>query len=181
MSTFRIQFTARAEKVSLLFVKMRQAFWMIGFVLLSSTVLRAAPVTAQVYSVAGTAEFAAPGSTRYAPLKKGQVLAVGTTIRTGDDGIAVLVTTPGSAIQIGNSSLLKLNDLAYARSGSSVTQNTANLQLTSGVVSALVDPHAPLARRGPHRTRRPRWLVLSVRPLVVRHADQNSRSPRGWR
>jgi len=116
---------------------------MIGFVLLSSTVLRAAPVTAQVYSVAGTAEFAAPGSTSYAPLKKGQVLAVGTTIRTGDDGIAVLVTTPGSAIQIGNSSLLKLNDLAYARSGSSVTQNTANLQLTSGVVSALVDPHAP--------------------------------------
>ena len=55
----------------------------------------------------------------------------------------VLVTTPGSAIQLGNSSILKINNLAFAKAGSSVPQRTADLQLTSGVVSALIDPSTP--------------------------------------
>jgi len=70
-------------------------------------------------------------------------IAVGSTVRTGDDGVAVLVTTPGSAIQLGNSSVLKINKLAFAKSGSDVTERTASLQLTSGVVSALIDPSTP--------------------------------------
>ena len=142
MNTLKIQFTARKE-AGFLLVKMRHAFWMLALVLVSSTVLRAAPVSAQVFSVTGTAEFAAPGSNSFAPLKKGQALAIGSKIRTGDDGTAVLVTTPGSAIQVGNSSLLKLNDLAYAKSGGTVTEHKATLQLTSGVVSALIDPSTP--------------------------------------
>jgi len=55
----------------------------------------------------------------------------------------VLVTTPGSAIQLGNNSVLKINKLAFAKSGSDVTQRAANLQLTSGVISALIDPSTP--------------------------------------
>jgi hypothetical protein len=105
--------------------------------------LRAAEVNAQVFSVSGTVEFAAPNSSSYAPLKKGDSLAIGSTVRTGDDGIAVLVTTPGSAIQVGNSSVVKLNKLAFAKSGGDVTQRQAVLQLTSGVVSALIDPTTP--------------------------------------
>ncbi len=113
-------------------------------VLLFSTVsLRAATVNAQVFSVSGTVEYAAPNSSSYAPLKKGDSLAIGSTVRTGDDGIAVLVTTPGSAIQVGNSSVVKLNKLAFAKSGDNVTQRQATLQLTSGVVSALIDPSTP--------------------------------------
>ena len=48
-----------------------------------------------------------------------------------------------AAIQIGNSSVVKINKLAFAKSGGAVTENTANLQLTSGVVSALIDPSTP--------------------------------------
>jgi hypothetical protein len=111
--------------------------------LLSAFGLHAATVNAQVFSVSGTVEFAAPNSSSYAPLKKGDTLAIGSTVRTGDDGIAVLVTTPGSAIQVGNSSVVKLNKLAFAKSGGDVTQRQAVLQLTSGVVSALIDPSTP--------------------------------------
>ena len=110
---------------------------------LSVAALRAEPVKAVVESVHGTVEFAPPGSSSFAPLKKGQELAVGSTIRTGSDGSADIITTPGSAIQLGADSNLRLNALAFAKSGSTVTQREAHLQLTSGVVSALIDPSTP--------------------------------------
>lgn len=105
--------------------------------------LRAEPVKAVVESVTGTVEFAPPDSTSFAPLKKGQELAVGSTIRTGSDGSTDIMTTPGSAIQLGSDSNLRLNALAFAKSGSTVTQREAHIQLTSGVVSALIDPSTP--------------------------------------
>jgi hypothetical protein len=110
---------------------------------LGVTTLRAEPVKALVESVHGTVEFAPPGSSAFAPLKKGQELPVGTTIRTGGDGSADIITTPGSVIQVGNDTKLRLNALAFAKSGSTVTQREAHLQLTSGVVSALIDPSTP--------------------------------------
>lgn len=131
----------RGDRLPLM--NLRRIFALIGCLLLSAATLPAATISAHVFSVSGTAEFAAPGSSSYAPLVKGQVLAVGSTVRTGDDGIAVLVTTPGSAIQVGNSSILKINQLAFAKTGGDVTQRTAVLQLTSGVVSALIDPSTP--------------------------------------
>ncbi len=105
--------------------------------------LRADPVNAMVYSVTGTAQFAPPQSQSYAPLKAGQVLLIGSSIRTGDDGKVVLQTTPGSSIEIGNDSILKINELAFQKSGGAVTERKARLELTSGVVSALVDPSTP--------------------------------------
>jgi hypothetical protein len=138
-----IGLAARKQRDSFILVSLRQLFSMIGFVLLSTAGLQAAAVDAKVFSVAGTVEFAGPGSSSYAPLKKGDTLAIGSTIRTGDNGVAVLVTTPGSAIQVGNSSILKINQLAFAKSGGAVTQRTAVLQLSSGVVSALIDPSTP--------------------------------------
>lgn len=103
----------------------------------------AADINATVFSVSGTVESAAPGSSSFAALHKGQHLAIGTTVRTGDNGVAVLVTTPGSAVQVGNDSEVKLTALTFAKSGGAVTQRSAHLQLTSGVVSALIDPHTP--------------------------------------
>jgi hypothetical protein len=105
--------------------------------------VRAETVNALVGAVSGTVEFAPPGSGSFSPLKKGQELAVGTTIRTGSDGTADIVTTPGSAIHVGSNSNLRLNALAFAKSGGAVTQREAHLQLTSGVVSALIDPSTP--------------------------------------
>ena len=121
----------------------KHALWLIAFMLLSAASLHAATVTAKVFSVAGTVEFAGPGSSSYASLKKGDILPIGSTVRTGDDGVAVIITTGKSAIQVGNSSVVKINKLAFAKSGGAVTENTANLQLTSGVVSALIDPSTP--------------------------------------
>lgn len=110
---------------------------------LGAPVLWADTVKAVVESVQGTVEFAPPGSGSFAPLTKGQELAVGSTIRTGSDGVTQIMTTPGSAIQLGNDSNLRLNALAFAKSGSTVTQREAHIQLTSGVVSALIDPSTP--------------------------------------
>ena len=86
-----------------------QAWVLLALFVFFGTVLHAATVNAVVYSVSGSAEFAGPGSASYAALNKGQVLAIGSTVRTGDNGTAVLVTTPGSAIQVGNNSVVKLN------------------------------------------------------------------------
>jgi len=122
---------------------MSRVFALLGLTLLSVAGVSAAPVNATAYSVSGTVEFAGPGSSTYAPLKKGQVLAIGSTVRTGDDGVAVLQTTPGSAVQVGNGSILKINELAFAKSGDNVTERKARLQLNTGVVSALIDPSTP--------------------------------------
>ena len=105
--------------------------------------LRADTISAQVFSVSGTVEAAPPDSSSYAALQKGARLAIGSTVRTGDDGVAVLVTTPGSAIQVGNNSIVKLNKLAFAKSGGDITQRQAVLQLKTGVISALIDPATP--------------------------------------
>jgi hypothetical protein len=110
---------------------------------LGAATLRADPVKAMVVSVQGTVEFAPPGSASFAPLGKGQELAVGSTIRTSSDGSAVILTTPGSAIKLGSDSNLRLNALAFAKSGSTVTQREAHLQLTTGAVSAFIDPSTP--------------------------------------
>ncbi len=109
----------------------------------SLAALHAETVNATVDSVSGTVEYASSTSFGFHPLKKGQVLAVGTTVRTGDDGTAVLTATPGSAVKIAPDSLLKVNELAFAKSGSQVTERKARLQLTTGMVSALVDPSTP--------------------------------------
>jgi hypothetical protein len=105
--------------------------------------LRADTVKAVVDTVTGSVEFAPPGSGSFAPLRKGQELAVGSTIRTGGDGQADIITTPGSAIHLGPDSNLRINALAFAKSGGAVTQREAHLQLDSGVVSALIDPSTP--------------------------------------
>ena len=121
-------------------MKMRIAFMLLAAGMAG---LRAATVSAVCNSATSPAEFAEPGTASFAPLHKGQVLPIGCTVRTGDGGGAVLVTTPGSAIKIGSDSVLRINDLAFAKSGSAVTERKARLQLTSGVVSAMIDPTTP--------------------------------------
>jgi hypothetical protein len=124
-------------------LQLRAALCLLAFIVFTSADIHAANVDAHVFSVSGTVEFAPPGSSSYAPLTKGATLPIGSTVRTGDDGVAVLVTTPGSAIQIGNSSVVKINKLAFAKTGGDVTQRQAVVQLTTGVVSALIDPSTP--------------------------------------
>ena len=121
----------------------RRLLLLASVLLLTTAGMQAADVDAHVFSVSGTCEFAGPGSSSYAPMKAKQTLAIGSTVRTGDDGVAVIVTTKGTAVQIGNSSIVKINKLAFAKSGGNVTERTADLKLESGVVSALIDPLTP--------------------------------------
>ena len=125
------------------FTALPRLLLILGIILLSGVALKAAPSTATVFAVSGTVEFKVPGGFSFAPLKKGAILAIGTTIRTGEDGTATLVTTPGSAIQIGHDSNLKLNDLAYGANGKTVTERKAVMTLNEGVVTALIDPKTP--------------------------------------
>jgi hypothetical protein len=128
---------------SLILARIRPAAAIAALALLPAFTATAATINASVFSASGDAEYAPPGSTNYQPLHKGLHLGVGSTIRTGDNGVAVIVTTPGSAIQIGNDSVVKINELAFQRSNGSISQREAHLQLTSGVVSALIDPSTP--------------------------------------
>jgi len=111
--------------------------------LLGVAATRAATVSAVCDSTAGSAEFAPPGSSSFSPLHKGQILPIGSTVRTGDDGTAILTTTPGSAIDIGNDSVIKINELAFTKTNGSITERKARLDLTSGAVSAMIDPSTP--------------------------------------
>jgi hypothetical protein len=105
---------------------------------------RAANLEAYAYSVSGVAEFAPPHSVSFSPLHVGQKLETGSSVRTGSDGKVCLKTTPGSALEIGNDSLVRINDLAFSTSASgAVTERKARVELTSGVVSALIDPSTP--------------------------------------
>jgi hypothetical protein len=110
---------------------------------LGATALRADPVKAIVDTVKGLVEFAPPGSGSFAPLRKGQQLAAGSSIRTGGDGQADIITTPGSAIHLGPNSNLRINALVFSKSGGTVAERQAHLQLDSGVVRALIDASTP--------------------------------------
>ncbi len=121
---------------------MKPSFACLLLLVLTLGVGRAATENATCKSAAG-AEFAAPGSSDFSPLQPGQVLPIGSTVRTNDDGSAVLSTTPGSAIKIGGDSVLRINDLAFARTNGAVTERKARLELTSGAVSAMIDPSTP--------------------------------------
>lgn len=104
---------------------------------------RGATMDAVACAVAGNVESAGPGSMIFHPLRNGEAVSVGSTVRTGDDGSVVLTATPGSAVKVGPDSVLKINELAFARTGLDVTERKARLELTSGVVSALIDPSTP--------------------------------------
>ena len=143
MKTSQRHEETHAVLIGLTLLPVLRIFCLLALVFVSSASLQAASVNAMVYSVAGSAEFAAPGTSKYEPLVKGQILAVGSTVRTGDDGVVVLVTTPGSVVQLGNNSNLKITALAFAKSGSDVTQRDATLQLNSGVTSALINHDTP--------------------------------------
>ena len=121
----------------------RSGLFLISCLLIGGLPASADPVDAKVFQVAGLAESAPPGSSSFSPLTKDEVLPVGTTVRTGDDGSVIITTTPGSAINVGANSKLKLNALAFAKSGSDVTQREAHIELTSGAVTALIDPSTP--------------------------------------
>ena len=103
----------------------------------------AAPVNATVKSVVGKVEFAAPGTVKFEPLKAGSALPMGSTIRTGSDGIAVIVVAGGAAIRVGYNSNMVLGEMDVDQTNPQAPKRKGRVELKSGVASALVDPSQP--------------------------------------
>ena len=100
-------------------------------------------VEAVAKSVAGKVQWAKPGSANFEPLKAGEHLPVGSTIRTGADGVATVLTVPGAAIRVESGSELVLSELEFAKAEQKTTKRRAKLDLKSGTVSALIQNNEP--------------------------------------
>jgi hypothetical protein len=103
----------------------------------------AAPIEGNTKSVSGKVEFAAPGATAFKALKAGQALPVGSTIKTGPDGVAIILTVPGAAIRVGPDSQLIIQELDFEKGGAKQMKRKATLDLKTGTVSALIEGNMP--------------------------------------
>ncbi len=90
---------------------------------------------ARVSSVTGRVSYSAPHSDTFATLAAGAEIPVGSRIRTGSDGTAVVVVVSGAAMQVSENS-----DVTISSMSSSTEKRKALVTLKSGTVSALIDP-----------------------------------------
>lgn len=90
---------------------------------------------ARVSSVSGSVTYSASGSGDFSQLSAGAEIPIGSRIRTGRDGTAVVVVVSGAAMHISESS-----DVTIAAMSSSPEKRKALVSLKSGTVSALIDP-----------------------------------------
>ena len=90
---------------------------------------------ARVSSVAGRVTYSTPHSDEYVQLNAGAEIPIGSRIRTGRDGTAVLIVVSGAAMQIAENS-----DVTIASMSSTPEKRKAMVTVKSGTVSALIDP-----------------------------------------
>lgn len=96
-------------------------------------------LTGKVTLVAGTVEYQAPGGS-FTLASRGDILAEGTTVRTGPSSRAVIVAGPGAAIRVGPESTVILTNLALEQAVAGASTSDAMLiDVTEGTVSALID------------------------------------------
>ncbi len=109
------------------------------FILLAAFAVAASPSMAQnaanaaLRSMTGDVQISSDG-TNFVPAEGAQSIPAGTTIRTGADSSAVVVPMQGAAVQVASNTTVTLESLFTG------TKRTAELQLRSGTVSALLDP-----------------------------------------
>jgi hypothetical protein len=89
-----------------------------------------------VTHVTGNVQFATPGSAQFSPLQKGDYLEIGSTIRSGADGNAVIALIPGSAINIEPDTVVVLKTM---QPDTDVAAPRVLVSLRSGTISALID------------------------------------------
>ncbi len=106
---------------------------------LSGMLAQAAPMDAMVKEVTGSAQCAVPGSTDFKALTPGMTLPSGSIVKTGPDGIVIFVPVRGTAMRIAQNSQITISNMDFAQDGGKVTSRKADIELTSGTVSALLD------------------------------------------
>ena len=107
---------------------------------------------AVVKNVQGRVDAAPPGSKEMAPIREGQKLAPGTTVVSGANGEAVIVTSPGAAIHIQPSSRLVLQLNEFSSENGKITNRKTVVDLQDGTLSALISKNDPKTTRFEVRT-----------------------------
>ena len=107
--------------------------------------LSAEPVKATVQSVKGDVKFAMPGSIFFKKLKGGSTLSSGSIIKTGAGAEAIVSVTPGAAIRIDENTTVAISDMEFEKKDGKVTKRAANIQLSEGTLSSLLDSKNPEA------------------------------------
>ncbi|MEM7146836.1 MAG: FecR family protein [Verrucomicrobiota bacterium] len=118
---------------------MKKAIVSLSVVLLAfgiSTSFAAFDEQGYVTEVTGTVTYAEPGSSDFRPLKAGKYLDIGSTIRTGADGTAIVSLVRGSAVNVQPDTELVLTSLVPE---TDVTAPQVLVNLRSGTMSALID------------------------------------------
>ena len=108
----------------------------------SATVALADAVDTSIVSVKGTVEYAAPGSSDFQKLNKGDRLKVGSKIKTGADGAALIAPFPGAAAQINANTIVALSEVDLTKKGDRITGRKAVLDVSQGSVVTSIDKKA---------------------------------------
>ena len=115
-------------------MKSRQFFIFLAVLLLAHGVA-SADNTARVSSVNGRVTFSSSPTAPFAPLAAGAELPIGTRVRTGSDGTALIIVVSGAAIRVSESSEVTIDAMS-----SDAAKRKALVSIKSGTVSALIDP-----------------------------------------
>ena len=105
----------------------------------SLAVLGASQAAAQgalAKKVKGTVEYSEPGSEEFKPLKQGDRIPQGSRVKTGDDGLAYILTMPGVAVRVAANADLTLSKLEVSKDKDKADE--ALIDLHSGAVHALI-------------------------------------------
>ena len=109
----------------------------------SSVSLEAEVAEAVVRKMDGYAEYSEPGSTEFQPLQVSKKIKVGSTIKTSEKSEVVLRVVPGAAMKIAENTTVTLDAMAFEKNGENISSRTANINLSEGTVSALLDKSDP--------------------------------------
>jgi hypothetical protein len=107
--------------------------------------LSAEPVKATVQSVKGDVKFAMPGSIFFKKLATGTTLSSGSIIKTGAASEAVISVTPGAAMRVDENTTVAISDMEFEKVDGKVVKRAANIQLSEGTLSSLLDSKNPEA------------------------------------
>ena len=102
------------------------------------TELPGAEDTGKVSLVRGLVEYAGPGHDDFQRLTRGMRIRMGSTVKTGNDGTAVIVTVPGAVCRISPDSTVIFSTLKPSK-----RKSRATLDVLDGSVTALIDRDRP--------------------------------------
>jgi hypothetical protein len=114
---------------------MKSRIYLCVLVLLLAVSQTRAEDKARVSSVSGAVTYAGSGAGSFSPLTAGTEIPIGSRVRTGSDGNAVIIVVSGAAMQIAENSEVTIEAMS-----SDAAKRKALVSLKTGTVSALIDP-----------------------------------------